>query len=748
MSLSTSLLGTMLAAAAAHDANGTSAPDSMGPAEAYAPNGQTATETSFGPFVNGDTSNPTPASTALPATSLGRVRSLLNIALGLQGIPIPQSSDPGDMASHLFAGREPILGSGQFAHTPSQLGFSAFRPGGNPALANVNGPASGANAPNGAGASQPTGIWGDLTSLRYQRPPLGSLPTLPIPTISNPPLTVDKPALPYVPTGTSTSIDDSAAQDLFATARRLQQQAAALQFPRNPGMSLAQALVGIGGAIATQGNPHAQFVAGFLPALGQAIQQQYGNTQQAWDMARQGLLQQADAYQRQAEAMLEAGLKRHGIDVGYAGKLGSAQVGAQGKEDVAAIQQNGLSVRAALQRAGRDGATAAQLILSEDPSARIQGYDILRQNGLSNWTDEAIAEAAQTTTAKQAMEAAGANFKNVTAQPAANRMTNQSNLDRSKAQQIDALLPARIAALQQVASLSKARQAEIAQKTAFMGAGPAAVVGTAAGYADLMRGLDRLHSNRIGLGYGGLTQEGNSAAQAQIRAGIGALEAQGVPVRNRIDQRTRELSLQNAQDPRAAQQAIANDPELNALNAALHGYHDQLWELQNTIQGLAQSSANSSKIQNSQGTPPAKTSGSKLFSPVPPFGGSAGPGPTQIGVIPQGNQPDPSPVNANGVGASNAVASANQRKASPSAVAGSNGSFTFAGPNPNAPVPGMTGMTQQRMVDLANAMIAAGPGRPAVLNGKPIFGPNGKPAMGVDREKALAGLRRAGIQVR
>jgi len=115
--------------------------------------------------------------------------------------------------------------------------------------------------------------------------------------------------------------------------------------PKYPGMSIGQALVGIAGALATQSNPHAQFVAQYIQSLGNAVQQQYGNTLQGWQVAREAIKDQAQNLLGQASSLQNYQAEIYKANIGPYGRGLVADMNNQGKLNVAQIQQAGLLQR-------------------------------------------------------------------------------------------------------------------------------------------------------------------------------------------------------------------------------------------------------------------------------------------------------------------------------------------------------------------------------------------------------------------
>lgn len=171
---------------------------------------------------------------------------------------------------------------------------------------------------------------------------------------------------------------------LYDASMALRNQVANLQTPQNPGVSVAQALIGVAGTLATADNPHAQFMAGYLPALGQAIQAQYGNSVQAWQVARENLLNQADRLAQQAGAIQDANLRAYIANVGFQGRGVTALAGYDKATDVQAMRADaqiknimakgvGADDQAALRALGQGNLNPAQQKLYLDQLTRPGG---------------------------------------------------------------------------------------------------------------------------------------------------------------------------------------------------------------------------------------------------------------------------------------------------------------------------------------------------------------------------------------
>jgi hypothetical protein len=173
------------------------------------------------------------------------------------------------------------------------------------------------------------------------------------------------------------------------TAMRLHAQAANLAPPNYPGMSLTQALVGVAGALATARNPHAQFVAGYLPALGQAVQRQYGNSEQAWQTARQNLVDQANLYQQRAAGIQQWQEDMYKAQMGVYGQqvrgVGAAQVRADSAGGPAAAAAPPVATPPADPAAARKALLRSRGVPDDVASTYLPGVSRLPDGEAASW---------------------------------------------------------------------------------------------------------------------------------------------------------------------------------------------------------------------------------------------------------------------------------------------------------------------------------------------------------------------------
>jgi hypothetical protein len=262
--------------------------------------------------------------------------------------------------------------------------------------------------PTGIGQSPIVG--GNLASLGYT-----GLPTIPTGASSNStgaamPTRSDSadmgpPTDPRIPT-------------LLGRANALRQTATNLQPPKLAQLSLGQALVGVLGAVATQDNPHAQFVAQYLPAVAQANQQQHGNSEQAWQNTKQGLLDQANALQSQANGLQQYNEGIYKAQMGLYGTvnrgLGAADVTAQARQNIA-TQNNQRQLQSVMQRGitSQEDAWIRQLgngqLTTSGQQAAWQALQGMPNSPYAGMDPKVVAAAAASVPGRQILDQAQAN---------------------------------------------------------------------------------------------------------------------------------------------------------------------------------------------------------------------------------------------------------------------------------------------------------------------------------------------------
>lgn len=205
---------------------------------------------------------------------------------------------------------------------------------------------------------------------------------------------------------------------LLGRANALRQTATNLQPPKLAQLSLGQALVGVLGTVATQKNPHAQFVAQYLPAVAQANQQQFGNSEQAWQNTKQGLLDQANALQSQANGLQQYNEGIYKAQMGLYGVvnrgLGAADVTAQARQNIAA-QNNQRQLQSVMQRgiASQEDAWIRQLgngqLTTSGQQAAWQALQGMPNSPYAGMDPKVVAAAAASVPGRQLIDQAQAN---------------------------------------------------------------------------------------------------------------------------------------------------------------------------------------------------------------------------------------------------------------------------------------------------------------------------------------------------
>lgn len=118
-------------------------------------------------------------------------------------------------------------------------------------------------------------------------------------------------------------------------AESIRAAAAQMQVPMKPGMNWMQALIGIAGAIAANGNPKNNFVPQYMQGLAQENERQYGNTMEAFQKTRQDMLNDAQILEGRANGIQQSQEAIYKAQQGVYGQenrgIGAAQINAANK---------------------------------------------------------------------------------------------------------------------------------------------------------------------------------------------------------------------------------------------------------------------------------------------------------------------------------------------------------------------------------------------------------------------------------
>lgn len=118
-------------------------------------------------------------------------------------------------------------------------------------------------------------------------------------------------------------------------ADEIRKAAQQLQVPAKPGMNWIQALVGIAGAIAANGNPKNNFVPQYMQGLAQENERIYGNTMEAFQKTRQDMLQDAQVLESRANGIQQSQEAIYKAQQGVYGSenkgIGAAKINAASK---------------------------------------------------------------------------------------------------------------------------------------------------------------------------------------------------------------------------------------------------------------------------------------------------------------------------------------------------------------------------------------------------------------------------------
>jgi hypothetical protein len=247
-------------------------------------------------------------------------------------------------------------------------------------------------------------------------------------------------------------------------ADELRQAAQSLQVPQRQGISLGQALVGVLGAAATSNNPHAQFVSQYMGSLMPELQQQYQNDADQYNAMRQNLLNQADVMNQRASGMINSANETYKTNVGYQGKINTAQIQATAKTAVAQMVQN-----------SQFGKQLTTTLLNGSPADRATALNAMRQANpsLQYLSDQDIVNEAAQNTPKAGLQGA------------------QADLASTKANDIDATQDARISQIKARASdlmanakVNQQDAAWLAERTSMLPQQVATQAAKAKAYAD------------------------------------------------------------------------------------------------------------------------------------------------------------------------------------------------------------------------------------------------------------------------